>query len=120
MGPLTACIILPLFHNADSRGRRKPVPQKDFEKTGVELADLFGGCSSAPGSAFTGYWKSETGKPMQDENTYLEVMELGPWDLKSVHDYCRDTLLDRFKQEAIMVKFMAPGTFGGLVTKVEV
>ena len=54
---------------------------------------------------------------MDDKNTYLEVMGLGPWDLKNLHDYCRDMLLDRFKQEAITVKFVAPGEFMDLVTR---
>ena len=109
-GCVTVLLRLPVFYNPDAAGRRAPVEDDKFLDTADELARRFGG-----GTLFVfrhdpprGFWWDE-GIVDRDVLALIEVdvpdtTESREW----IRAYARDTLLERFRQKAIYLKFVGP------------
>ncbi|MBI2901598.1 MAG: hypothetical protein HYY17_15550 [Planctomycetes bacterium] len=108
---VTVLIPLPLFYNADEKGRREPVEDEKFVMTAEEIAMELqeGGTMHVFRDAKPlGFWWNE-GIVERDVHALLEVdvpdtAAVRAW-LKS---YARDVLLKRFHQKAIYLKFVGP------------
>lgn len=113
----TALILLPVEYNPDKKGKRGQLPIKYFQDTAVEISTLFKkyklGCTIDPYPKF-GIW-AKLGIIYEDVNVILEINSLPRIEKKRLIKYCKGKLLDRFKQEAILVKFI-PQVQAELVT----
>lgn len=107
---LTALVTLPVTYNADARGRRKQIESSKYERTMEEIAKQFGGGVLWQFGSATprGYWWSR-GILYKDDLAAVEVDIPNDADSRAwLENYARDVLLDRFKQEAIYIKFLGP------------
>ena len=113
----TALILLPVEYNPNKKGRRGKIPIKDFTDTAVEISRLFEeyglGCTVDPYPKH-GVWVN-LGIVYEDVNVILEINGLPKIKKRRLVKYCREKLLDRFKQEAILIKFI-PQVQAELVT----
>ncbi len=113
----TALILLPIEYNPDEKGKRGQVPMKAFTDTAVEISKLFQkyglGCTIDPFPKF-GIW-AHLGVVYEDVNTIIEINSLPKAEKKHLIKYCKDKLLNRFKQKAILIKFI-PEVQATLVT----
>ena len=103
-----ALIVLPTFYNADAHGRKERVESEKFTKTMEEIAEHFGGgvLWRFDREVPTGYWW-DRGVLYVDELAAIEVdIPLGRQPRAWLVEYAKTTLLHRFRQEAIYVKFI--------------
>ncbi len=117
METVTALILLPVKFNPKAKGRRTKVPFKAFQDTAVEIWKLLEkyelGCTIDPFPKH-GIW-ADLGIIYEDVNTILEINSLPTLEKKRLIKYCREKLLNRFKQKAILIKFI-PKVQAELVT----
>jgi len=101
----TALILLPIEYNPDRRGRRRRIPIKDFQRTAVEISKIFDlGCTLDLYPKH-GIWV-KLGTVHKDVNVILEIDNLPKTEEKQLIKYCKEKLLRRFKQEAILINFI--------------
>jgi len=104
----TAIILLPVEYNPNKKGKRGQIPVKDFQDTAVEISELlkkYGlGCTIDPYPKL-GIW-AKLGIIYEDINVILEINSLPKVEKRRLIKYCGDKLLSRFKQEAILIKFI--------------
>lgn len=104
----TALILLPVEYNPSKKGKRGQIPVKDFQDTAVEISKLFEkyglGCTIDPYPKH-GIWV-KLGIIYEDVNVILEINSLPKVGKNRLIKYCRDRLLSRFKQKAILIKFI--------------
>lgn len=107
---VTALIPLPLFLNPDEHGKREPVDDEDFVRTGEEITELFGGGTLwvfRDGQA-RGFWWDH-GTIDRDNLAMLEVdIEDTAANRAKLKAYVRHVLKKRFRQTAIYVKWVGP------------
>lgn len=107
---LVALVVLPERYNPDERGGRRQIEDEKFEWTMHEVAARFGGgvlwrVRERPPKGF--WW--DRGVLHQDETSVLEVdipneVAARNW----IAQYARDTLIPRFEQEAMYIRFVGP------------
>jgi len=104
----TALILLPVEYNPNKKGKRGQIPVKDFQDTAVEISKLFEkyglGCTIDPYPKH-GIW-AELGVIYEDVSVILEINSLPKAEKGRLIKYCKNKLLDRFKQKAILIKFI--------------
>ena len=104
----TVLILLPVEYNPDEKGKRGQVAIKIFTDTAVEISNLFKkyglGCTIDPYPKH-GIW-AKLGIVYEDINVIMEINSLPKTEKKNLIKYCKEKLLGRFKQEAILVKFI--------------
>lgn len=106
METVTALILLPVEYNPNNEGRRGKIPIKDFQNTAIEITKLFNlGCTMDIYPKH-GYWARSKEVIDKDVNVILEINSLPRVEKKRLIKYCKRKLLDRFKQEAILIKFI--------------
>lgn len=108
---VTALIPLPLFHNPDERGRRKPVRDEHFVQTAEEITELFHGGGTLlcfRDGQVRGFWWDH-GAVDKDVHALLEFdIEDTVANRERVRTYAREVLKKRFQQKAIYVKWIGP------------
>ena len=108
---ITALIPLPLYYNADRRGRRKHIEDAKLVATAEETARFLkeGGTLHVYRDARPrGFWW-DNGIVDQDVHALLEIDFVdSPRNRRWVAEYARRVLLRRFRQKAIYVKFIGP------------
>ena len=104
----TAIILLPVEYNPNKKGKRGQIPVKDLQDTAVEISELL----KKYGLGYTidpypklGIW-AKLGVIYEDINVILEINSLPKVEKRRLIKYCRNKLLGRFKQEAILIKFI--------------
>jgi hypothetical protein len=101
----TVLILLPVEYNPTKKGKRAHIPIKSFQDAAIEIAELFKlGCTLDPYPKH-GIW-IESGIVYEDVNVILEINNFPKSKEKQIIDYCQDKLLARFKQEAVLIKFI--------------
>lgn len=107
---VTVLIPLPLFLNPDEHGKREPVDDEDFVRTGEEITELFGGGTLwvfRDGQA-RGFWW-DGGTIDRDSLAMLEVdIEDTAANRAKLKGYVKHVLKKRFRQKAIYVKWVGP------------
>lgn len=101
---VTALIELPIYYNPDETGPRQQIDENKFQDTYKEISLKFGGCIVHPMGK--GFWW-DRGVYWEDDMVLVEVdvpdeEESRIWLLQ----YLKNTLLQRFKQEAIYIKWI--------------
>lgn len=108
---VTALIPLPLFHNPDEQGGRRPIEDEHFTRTAEEISTMFQGggtLSVFPDGQVRGFWW-DRGVVDRDVLALLEVdLEDTPENRETLRAYARDVLRRRFLQKAIYVKWIGP------------
>ena len=104
---VTVFLYLPEYYNPDSEGKREKIDEDKFIKTAEEIAlQLSGGGVLHPHYNKSGIWYDDNIKYSDD----LRIFEFDIVDKQENKDwliqYVRDTLLKRFKQIAIYIKFI--------------
>lgn len=110
---ITAIILLPKYYNPNKYGRRKKVEEYRFELTGREFTRLMiqrygeGGCTLDLETK-KGFW-GQQGVIYEDDVVALEIDNFPDTkeDKQWLVQYIRDALCNRFRQEAILVKFIS-------------
>ena len=107
---VVALVVLPERYNMGAPGLGRSVEEDKFERTMAEIAARFGGGvlwrfrREAP----KGFWW-DRGVLYRDEMSVLEVDLPNDASAKRwLAGYARETLLERFGQEAIYIKFVGP------------
>lgn len=102
----TALILLPVEYNPNKKGKRGQIPVKDFQAAAVEIAELYGlGCTLDLYPKH-GIWV-KLGVIYKDVNVILEINSFPIVERGRLIKYCKDRLLGRFKQKAILIKFIS-------------
>lgn len=102
---VTALVVLPKLYNPDESGRRRRVEAAKFRATCTDITDRFGGCMLHKDPK-TGYW-GKAGVIFEEDVAVLEVdMVDAAQERQWIIDYARNVLLERFRQEAIYIKFV--------------
>lgn len=119
-GVLMALIPLPIYYNADRQGIRVPIEEEKFALTRDELARQFGGAT-----LWVFHEERPTGAWWNLGILYLDELAAVEVDIPTtrvakdqLRAYVRDTLIPRFRQEAIYVKLVPIATM--LVMKKEI
>lgn len=110
---ITVLILLPTEYNADESGKRIPIPNDHFQETAMEIAQIWGGCTIDPNPKL-GVWYSK-GIIYEDVNLTIEIDNFPSIEKERLIEYCKETLLTRFQQEAILLKFI-PKVEAAIVT----
>jgi len=100
-------ILLPVEYNPTNKRQKKraQIPIKSFQAAAIEISDLFNlGCTLDIYPKH-GIW-IESGIVYEDVSVILEINNFPKSKEKQIINYCRDELLSRFKQKAILVKFV--------------
>ena len=109
-GKLVTLLVLPQRYNPDSRGQRRRVEPDKFEQPMEEIAATFGGgvVWRFGGGSPRGFWW-DRGVLYKDEVNVVEVdIPNDPGAKSWLTRYARDTLIPRFGQKAIYIKFVGP------------
>ncbi len=102
---VTILVYIPEYYNSDKEGKRRKVEEDKFIKTAEEITmNLSGG----------GTWHAnKTGIWLDDGEMYYDELRIFEFDLEDkeanrhlVIKYVKETLLNRFEQIAIYVKFI--------------
>lgn len=101
---ITVLILLPTEYNPDERGNRTPIPKSHFQETAYEIAQIWGGCTIDPNPKLGIWYKA--GIIYEDVNLTIEIDNFPLVEKEQLIEYCRKKLLDRFQQEAILLKFI--------------
>jgi hypothetical protein len=111
---VTALIYLPEYYNLSDKGKKKKIEKKKFSQTAEEIAlDISGGGTWHRESPHyyrhkDGIWYDPETSELYRDN--IRIFEFDVRDSKkmrdTVIDYVKDTLLRRFEQIAIYVKFV--------------
>jgi hypothetical protein len=103
----TLILLLPLFHNPDSKGYRKPVPRALIQRTIDEMQRMFSGYTLAQVMGW--YWNETKREGVPDELVRLEVDGVFTGDdLRALHEW-KKKLRRRFKQDYIYMRLVASG-----------
>jgi|GEM_PF-1265173 len=104
----TVLIMLPTKYNPDDKGQRQPVPIGDIQKTAIEILEKFDQCSTIDPFPKVGLWKKAgiIDEVIEDVNVTIELDNVSMKKKEELVKYCRDILLERFKQEAIHMRFI--------------
>ena len=110
---ITAIILLPEYYNPDEYGRRAKVEEYKFKVTGEEITEMMierygeGGCM-LEWEPKKGFWERK-GIIYEDDVIALEIDNFPNTDEDKqwLAQYAQDALCNRFRQEAIMVKFIS-------------
>ncbi len=109
---VTVLVPLPRFYNPDAAGNRRPMEDEKFTMTAEEVARRFGGgvlWLFPEGSGPSGYWWNR-GILSTDILAMLKVDVPDTEENRSWFQiYAEDVLMERFKQEAIYLKFYGGG-----------
>ena len=107
---ITVLIPLPLTYNPDAKRRRRRIEKQKFVQTMEEVARRFGGgiLWRFPKNAPQGYWW-DRGYISKDVLAVLEVDVPDTAEARTkLTSYAERTLLRRFRQKAIYLKFIGP------------
>lgn len=109
---MTVLIPLPCYYNADRDGHRRRIEDEKFTSTAEEVALAFEGGGTLwrwpNSSTMRGFWWSR-GFLHQDVLAALEVDVLDTPQNRAWFQNWALALLERFKQDAIYVKFVGQG-----------
>ncbi len=112
MTVVTVLVPLPMFHNPDSAGNRRPMEDEKFAMTAEEVARRFGGgliWRFPEGVAPRGYWWN---RGILDVDV-LAMLEVDVPDTKETRAwlaaYAENVLIERFEQKTIYLKFYGGG-----------
>ena len=103
----TLIILLPLFHNPDSKSHRKPVSKALIQRTINEVQQLFSGYTLTRTMGW--YWDETKNTGVPDELVRLEVDGIFTGgDLRALHEW-KGKLRRRFKQDYIYMRLVSSG-----------
>lgn len=103
----TLVILLPLFHNPNDKGCRKPVAVFLFRRTIEDMCRMFSGFTIT--NAMGWYYDESRNSGLSDELVRFEVDGIFEGaDLDALHEWKRQ-LRRRFKQEYIYMRLVASG-----------
>ncbi len=108
-GFIAALVYLPKFYNPDAHGIREMVEAEKLEQTAREITEHFeeGGTIFDSGDPPTGFWWDK-GFVDRDVLVILEVdIPDTPQSRAWLKSYAREVLLERFRQRAIDIKYVA-------------
>ena len=101
----TVLILLPVEYNPTKRGKQVQIPIKSFQDTAVEITKIFNlGCTLDIYPKHGIWVKSKI--VYEDVNVILEINNFSKSKEKQIINYCQDKLLARFRQKAILIKFI--------------
>ncbi|HUN84793.1 MAG TPA: hypothetical protein VMU48_10460 [Terracidiphilus sp.] len=104
----TLILLLPLFHNPDSKGYRKPISGVLIQRTIDEMRRMFSGYTLARVMGW--YWDEAKNTGLPDELMRLEVDGVFSGnDLYVLHTW-KERLRRRFRQNFIYMRLVASGT----------
>jgi hypothetical protein len=107
---VTVLIPLPLTYNPDAKGRRRRIEERKFTQTMQEIAKRFGGgvLWRFPNDPPDGFWWHK-GHLYKDVLAAIEIDIPDTTEAKTwLRWYAQTVLLQRFRQEAIYLKFVGP------------
>ena len=103
----TLILLLPLFHNPDLKGYRKPVSKALIQRSIDEMQRMFSGYTLARVMGW--YWDEAEKEGVPDELVRLEVDGIFTGnDLRVLHDW-KKKLRRRFRQDYIYMRLVASG-----------
>ncbi|HOD39701.1 MAG TPA: hypothetical protein PKW98_01260 [Candidatus Wallbacteria bacterium] len=104
----TVLIMLPTRYNPDEKGECRQIPLTDVQKTAVEIFEKFDQYSTIDPFPKIGLWKRSgiINDVIEEINVTLELDKVSMKKKDQLLKYCRDVLLERFKQEAIHVRII--------------
>lgn len=103
----TLILLLPLFHNPNSKGYRKPISKALIQRSIDEIQRMFSGYTLAQVMGW--YWDETEKEGVPDELVRLEVDGVFTGnDLRVLHDW-KMKLRRRFKQDYIYMRLIASG-----------
>lgn len=103
----TLILLLPLFHNPDAKGYRKPVSKALIQRTLSEMQRMFTGYTLT--RAMGWYWDETKNTGVPDELVRLEVDGVFTGsDLRILHEW-KEKLRHRFRQDYIYMRLTASG-----------
>ncbi|MGA2086168.1 MAG: hypothetical protein ABSG60_11665 [Terracidiphilus sp.] len=103
----TLILLVPLLHNPDKHGYRKPVPKAMIQKTVNEIRSMFSGYTLTRAKGW--YWDEEKSIGVPDDIVRFEVDGIFTGsDLRALHQWKRK-LRRRFKQDYIYIRLVGSG-----------
>ncbi|MGI0018995.1 MAG: hypothetical protein ACREAY_00835 [Nitrososphaera sp.] len=106
MSDLKVEILLPLYYNSDTRGKRSRVEGAKYAQTYSEIIGRFGGCTVDNSTLLGGWINPDTGKKIRDENvTYWVVCRDTRSNIRFLFNL-KKRLKERFLQDEIMMYYI--------------
>ena len=103
----TLVLLIPLFHNPDSRGHRRPIPSFLLGRTVNEIQRFFSGYTVTRATGW--YWNDSDRTGVPDELVRFEMDGVFTGhDLRLLHVW-RDRLQRRFRQDYIYMRLVPSG-----------
>ncbi|HOT75865.1 MAG TPA: hypothetical protein PK467_08770 [Candidatus Wallbacteria bacterium] len=104
----TVLIMLPTRYNPDEKGECRQIPLTDVQKTAVEILEKFDQYSTIDPFPKVGLWRRAgvINDVIEEINVTLELDRVSMKKKNDLLKYCREVLLERFKQEAIHVRII--------------
>lgn len=103
----TFILLLPLFHNPDSKGYRNPISKVLIQRTISEMQHMFSGYTLT--RAMGWYWDEAKNTGVPDELVRLEVDGVFTGgDLRLLHEW-KEKLRRRFRQDYIYMRLVPSG-----------
>ncbi len=99
---------MPLFHNPDLKGHRKPVSKALIQRTINEVQQMFSGYTLTRATGW--YWDETKNTGVPDELVRMEVDGVFTGgDLRALHEW-KEKLRHRLKQDYIYMRLIISGT----------
>jgi hypothetical protein len=103
----TLILLLPLFHNPDPRGNRRPIPSFLLGRTVDEIQRFFSGYTV---TRATGWYWNESGRTgVPDELVRFEMDGVFTGDDLRLLSIWKETLRRRFRQDYIYMRLVSSG-----------
>jgi hypothetical protein len=103
----TLILLLPLFHNPDSRGHRRPIPSFLLGRTVDEIQRLFSGYTVTRATGW--YWNDSDRTGVPDELVRFEMDGVFTGDDLRLLSIWKETLRRRFRQDYIYMRLGSSG-----------
>jgi hypothetical protein len=104
----TLILLLPLFHNPDSRGHRRPIPSFLLGRTVDEIQRFFSGYTVARATGW--YWNDRDRTGVPDELVRFEMDGVFTGDDLRLLSIWKEALRRRFRQDYIYMRLVSSGT----------
>ena len=104
----TLILLLPLFHNPDSRGYRRPIPSFLLGRTVDEIQRFFSGYTVTRATGW--YWNDSDRTGVPDELVRFEMDGVFTGDDLRLLSVWKETLRRRFRQDYIYMRLASSGT----------